>query len=799
MSAPHSGNQNMNSAQGKGDGTSDIKRIIHLVRTNWYLLVISVPLCLGAVYLFHRYTTPVYKASVTMLFKSNSERNLSDIDLMEGFGLSPEVRNIENQSFIIRSQKIIRKAIDRLDFRIAYYADGRFKDTELYHSAPFVVEMNTERPQLLNVPILFQFNENGNAVVSASADQGVLHNFEDAGNVGNIQPFTFEQEIAMGDTIEHPYFTFRLIPHTLHRGKPSGNYFVTFQSHERLTGMYRSRVAVSNYREGSSIVFISATGHNPQKTARFLNVLSEVILENNLSQKNDMATRSLEFIQLQLSSVADTLQKTQQQLMDFRRKNRFMVPSEFAARLGQDYFEREKELRLLQLKYTYYQTLKSRLLSGDMEEDYLLSAFAGDDAGVVRDLVSGYMETLAEKKMAMAASGEANPYYADLDKKLNLTRKTLLQALDKMMETVKIREEEVKDHSRTLSASMERLPALERDYLSLERAFKLNDAIYTFLLQKNSETQIAKASNIPDNEVLDEASVSGIVSPDEKGNYSKAFLLSLLIPAAFVGLRELLNNRIRDKREMEALAPGIPFLGTIVRNKHPLENVIYNIPHSLLAESFRSLRARVRFLLVENQNQVMVVTSTDTGEGKTFCALNLASVFAISGNKVALCGFDMRRPRLSEIFKRETSLGISNFLIGQATVEDVIYESELENLYFVPAGVTPPNPSELIAGNNTKTLFNHLRDRFDIVIVDTPPIGLVADARLLMQHSDCQLFIVRNGITHREHFSTTISELIAQKVDNLGLVLNDVNPSDNRYGYHNKGYYGNGSEIGIRQ
>ncbi len=794
MSTPPSGNQNMNRAQGKVDGNSDIKRIIRLVRTNWYMLAISIPLCLAAVYVFHRYTTPVFKASVTMLFKSNPERSLSDIDLMEGFGLSPEVRNIENQSFIIRSQKIIRKAIDRLDFRVAYFADGRFKDTELYHSAPFVVELNADKPQMLNTPIFIQFKEDGSAVISASAEQGVLHLFKDARNVGNIRPFSFEQVVAMGESVEHPCFSFRLMPDTLHRGRPSGNYFVTIQSHDQLTGMYRSRVGVSNYREGSSIVFISVTDENAQKSVRFLDVLSEVILENNLNQKNDMATRSLEFIQQQLSSVADTLQKTQQQLMDFRRQNRFMVPSEFAARLGQDYFEKEKDLRLLQLKYSYYQTLKSRLLSGDMEEDYLLSAFAGDDAGVVQGLVSGYMETLTEKNMAMAASGGSNPYYTELEKKLDLTRHTLLQALDKMMETVKIREEEVKDHSRMLSVNMERLPALERDYLSLERAFKLNDAIFTFLLQKNSETQIAKASNIPDNEVLDKASVSGIVSPDKKGNYSKAFLLSLVIPAALIGLHELLNNRIRDKHEMEVLAPGVPFLGNIVRNKQPLENVIPHLPHSLLAESFRSLRARVRFLLVENKNQVMVVTSTDTGEGKTFCALNLASVFAISGKKVALCGFDMRRPRLSEIFKRETSLGISNFLIGQASVEDIIYESELENLFFVPSGVTPPNPSELIAGNNTVALFTHLRSKFDIIIVDTPPIGLVADARLLMQHSDCQLFIVRNGITHREHFSTTISDLIAQKVNNLGLVLNDVNPSDSRYGYHNKGYYGNGDE-----
>ncbi len=790
MVAHPSGGQNIQGIHGKNDGFTDIRRILRLVWMNWYLFAIALPLCLGGVYIYHRYSTPVYKASVTMLFKNNPERSMSEIDLMEGFGLSPEVRNIENQSFIIRSQKIIRKVIDRLDFRVAYYSDGRFKDTELYHSAPFIIEMDPSRPQLLNVPIYIQFGEGGKISVSASAEQGVLHDFSQARNTGMIQPFVFDQEVKMGQTIEHPFFSFRLLPDSLRSVPQAGSFYVLFQSHGQLTNHYRSTVSVTNYREGSSIIFIGATGQNVQKTVRFLDELSAVILENNLDRKNDMASRSIEFIQQQLTNVADTLKGTQQKLMAFRKENRFMVPSEFASKLGQEYFEEEKELRLLQLRFNYYQTLKSRFLSGNIEEDYLLSAFAGDEGDIVSSLAREYMETLAEKKMTLGSSGNSNFYSLDLEKKLELTRQNLLLALDKMMETIVIRENEVKDHRDGLSEQMNRLPELEKNYLSLERAFKLNDAIYTFLLQKNSETQIAKASNVPDNEVLDQASVSGLVSPDQKGNYGKALLLALLIPAVIIGFRELLNSRIRDKRELEVLAPGVSFLGTIARNKQPIDNVIHEMPHSLLAESFRSLRAKVRFLLVENKHQVIVVTSTNTGEGKTFCALNLASVFAISGKKVALCGFDMRRPRLSEIFDHQNSLGISNFLIGRASMDDIIYESGFENLFFVPAGAVPPNPSELIAGNKTPEFFAYLRREFEVIIVDTPPIGLVADARLLMQFSDSQLFVVRSGITQREHFTSTIGELIQENIAHLGLVLNDVSPLDHSYGYRNNGYYG---------
>jgi capsular exopolysaccharide synthesis family protein len=365
-----------------------------------------------------------------------------------------------------------------------------------------------------------------------------------------------------------------------------------------------------------------------------------------------------------------------------------------------------------------------------------------------------------------------------------------MQAVDKMMETIVIRQNEIREQISNLSTRMDYLPELEKEYLELERAFKLNDAIYTFLLQKNSETQIAKASNTPDNEVLDQATITGIISPDKKGNYGKAFLLALIIPSVLIGLKEAFNNRIRDRGEMEAIAGEIPLMGTIVRNKTAGENIITQMPNSLLAESFRSLRTKIKFMSSDDDSLVILVTSTNTGEGKTFCALNLASVFAISGKKVALLGFDMRKPRLSEIFDKQQKAGISNFLIGQNNLDEIVYSSELENLWLVPSGITPPNPSELISGERTKKLFKHLRNRFDVIVVDTPPVGLVADARILMQYADCRLFVVRAGMTYKEHFAAIIEDLKNEEIKHLGLILNDVNPADKRYGYYNTDYYG---------
>ncbi|MCU4175942.1 GumC family protein [Carboxylicivirga sp. N1Y90] len=775
-------------SQKKADSLFDLNRILFLLRKNWYLFLISFPICLGSVFMYHRYTVPVYQARATLLLKSGENQSVSKSDLIEGFGLSPEVRSVENQTFIIRSRKLIKKAIDRLDFGLSYYQEGMIKDTELYHNSPFVVEFDSLHPQLLNVPISIQFTSNGSVDLKVEAEGGRLYNYNKQSGAGGLSAINFAKQVKLNEWVTEKGFSFR-IKGVSGQISPQNKYYVVFKSHNQLAGEYRGSLGVSPYREGSNIVFITSVGTNTEKIRRFLDELSIVILEHNLDRKNYMATRSLDFIEVQLKSIADTLDKVQNRLLNFRKNNRFMGPSEFSQKLAEQYFEADKELKMIEMQEGYYRYLQSNLETATDIEEFMLPAVDDENTGLVNQLVMQLITLEEEREMLTSAAESDNHYIKALETKIGVTSDNLKRAVNQVLKSYELERGKITRKMDGVVDDMDLLPDLEKSYLKIDRTYKLNDAIYTFLLQKHSETQIAKASNVPDNEIIDNASISAIVSPKSKSNYQKGFMLALLIPVGFIVLKEFLNTKVRGKDDVDYLVPNLPIMGMIIHSKSDAQNVIHDKPHSVISESFRAIRTKLKFMSSGAGAKIISLTSTNTGEGKTFCAQNLASVFSISGKKTVLLGFDLRKPRLTALFDLNGRDGLSNYLIGQCSIEDMIYETSYDNLFVIPAGPIPPNPSELISGDNTNTLFEYLRSNFDVVIVDSPPVGLVADARMLMQFSDNNLFVVRANYTLKEHMKLTVDNLIHDEVGNLGLIVNDVSLNEKSYGYYSAEYY----------
>ncbi len=787
MHKPNNSNNSYSPPQATENSFPDIRKILRLVKGNWYFLLISFPLIVGLTHLYHRYTPVVYKGSVTIMLKSDEKRTVSGAGIIEGFGLSPETKSIENQTIILQSKKVVKRAIDRLDFGIDIYSDGVLQDNDMYKKSPFVITMDSAHVQLLNTPIYIEPMGGSQVKIKIGSENALLHTFKDEQNHGGTGLIAFEKTIALGDEISTPFCKFSI--HSTSDVLPQVGYYFFFRSHDWLASTYRGKIQVSPYREGSSIIYISSTGTNTSKIRTFLSALSQVYLEQSLERKNEIAKRTIAFIETQLKQVADTLRQTQAKMIEFRRDNVFSAPSELSDRLAGQYFEYEKEMSQLLVRENYYNKLSKHLASEPLSDDYLLPVFSLDANSFISSMVTDLLALHNEFSLLQSQTNADNPMLGELNRKITLSKKNILTALDKILKNAAIEKEKIKGQMDIIASRMNYLPENERLFLDIERDYKLNDAIYTFLLQKQSETQITKASNTPDNEIIDEASIVGVVSPNKTKNNRQALFLAFLLPVGIVVLKEYLNNKIRDRQDVVSLAPNASILGYIPQYKGTENMVIKAEPLSSLSESFRALRTKLKFMIPSNEKLVLTITSTNTGEGKTFCALNLAVAFAISGKKTVLVGFDLRKPRLTEMFGHRNQQGLSNYLIGHATIDEIMYPGDLENLTIVPSGAIPPNPSELISGNYTTKFFSEMKENFDVVIVDSPPIGLVADTRLLMEHCNCHLFIVRVNKTVKEQFKHTLQNLVEDNVSPIGIVLNDISNKNGGYGYYSQKYY----------
>lgn len=771
------------------DNLLSVKRILSMVLRFWYFFAISVPIALAGVYLYHHYSIPVYHAQATLLFKGTDERVMPTTNIIGGVGLSPEDRKIENQTFLLKSYRIARRTIDRLDYGIEYYAHGRVKDTEMYHSSPFELVMDSSANQLLNVPMMISFLSDDKIKIEIVSENSNLYCFANHQYAGGSGGVDYNATIGWGEQLKQSFANFHLRKTGSNGSLEGKSYFVKLRSHDEIAAEYRGRLNVSNYGEGSSILFLGVTGTTPAKLKRYLDELCLVVIEHNLIQKNEIAERSLMFIQKQLDMIADTLDQTQNLLLNFRKNHKISEPMNAGKQMATQYFDLEQQRQGITLKKYYFSLLKSKLNDDPFSTDFLLPVFSEMNYPLVSQLVGELLTLNNEYREYASQANQTNPYLSTLVSKINVTRENLMISIDKALESLIIEDRMINSQLAGVDSRMNELPEIEKEYLRIERNYKLNDAIFTFLLQKKSETQITKASNSPDNEVVDQATVTGIISPNRKSNFSRALLLALALPAALIVLIEFLNVSVRGVEDLKHLAPEVPILGQIPHSKNDGNNAVIGAPHSNIAEAFRSIRTRLNFLSVEKPVRIIAITSTNTGDGKTFISMNLASAYAISGKRTIVLGFDLRRPKISESFNLVNKPGISNYLIGQTEASEICYTTDQPNLFVMPAGEIPPNPSELIGSHHTKKLFDWLAQNYDIIVVDLPPVGVVSDARLIFPFTDVLLYITRFNHTRKDHFQQTIQFLVAEQTRSMGLLFNDVELPGQGYGTYYSEYY----------
>ncbi|NQX97785.1 MAG: polysaccharide biosynthesis tyrosine autokinase [Flavobacteriales bacterium] len=529
----------------------------------------------------------------------------------------------------------------------------------------------------------------------------------------------------------------------------------------------------------------------PQRGIDFLNTLVQVYLENDILEKNKIASSTASFIAAQLATISAELKQIEMVRQDFKIEKGISDVSAESQMILENVKIKDQELSNFNLQLRFVEYLQGYIKENKNLADIAPSSLGINDPLLVK-LINQITELGIEKQKLELQAKEENIALKTINEQINYTRKKLVQNIKSIKNGLETSKKESKRALAVLEGELRSIPKTERELVSIEREYRVKESLYLYLLQKEAETSLALAASVSDNRIIEEARATPYpIRPIPKKSYSLALLLSLLLPTGLIFIKDLLNDTVKDKKTISRMT-GLPILGVVGFSKENSSLIVSEKPKSLIAESFRSIRTNLKYFAAGKEQKVMLITSSVGSEGKTYTAMNLSSIIAASGKKTVLLGFDLRKPKIVGDFGISNDKGISSFLIGAEKVEDVIQHTSIEYLDIIPSGPIPPNPSELIMNSKMDELIEKLKKEYDNIIIDSPPIGLVTDALLLSKYADVSIFVVRQNVTKKDHLSH-IGQLYREgKLINTTILFNAVKTGDSGYGYgygYGQGYY----------
>lgn len=766
----------------------DYLRILTNCLRFWWLFAISLAIAVGIAWYINKTSAPVYRAG-TMLLLKESRGGSQMYELTQGFGLSGEQSNLENQRYIYSSPKMIERAIKGIHFEVTYMNVGRLLDIEMFGmETPFRVCFDTLHCQPIGASFVAEYltPQKIKLHVTGSSISGysyLTNNY--TGYYKQNVDTTIIAELDKPNVCD--MFSFTLVSNRTYSAMsnaPIRFYFNTIQS---IVNQWQGRVDFQVTSQGGTVALITAVGSNTNKLIAFLRGLNAASMKYNLDKKNETATRTLTFLKEQLNQTADSLAAATERLKQFKIHHGFASRTEYASDLDRRYFTYDEQVRDMNLRRENLCTLREKLTEGSAIEDYFTVATFNDNPLIAQQVAN--LIDIQKTLYGIRNQNEDNPYKKLTRESETLAKSNLHTLIDQSIATYDLKISELRNQMHSLVAESGHIPDMETQNLSLERDYKIQDAVYTFLLQKESETLIAKASNTADNEVLQEPVPMGQIGPDANKNYTTGIAIGFLLPAAFFFLLELLNRKIRTLKELKKSVPNVPVIGVVPLDKNCGDTPTITQPQSAISECFRTLRTKLLFLSADHKVKIITFSSCNPSEGKTFCAINTAICFAQAGQKCLLMNYDLRRPRAEKALGITNKIGLTDYLVGNAQLEEIITHCHIQGLDVIPSGTIPPNPSELIVSTKNHELIEKLKSMYDIIIMDTAPVGCVADARLLIKSTDAYIFVTKANITEYAHLKETIESLIEEKTTNLNLLFNGASHSKREY-YRYGSYYG---------
>lgn len=730
----------------------------------WPLFVILIVLSLSCAWFYLRYATPIYQASASLLIK-DEKKGLDESNLMESLNLFGSKKIVENEIEILRSRSIAKEVVKNLRLYAPIVQEGRIHDLSGYEISPVWVEAKNLDSLVPVRDISFKYDVN----------TGKVH---------------FDNNMySLNEWISSPYGVIRFLTNPYFRGGALNKPFhFSLFSLRGATNQLLAGLQVSASSKQSTVINLTYKDDVPRRAE---NILNELIASYNraaVNDKNHLASNTLAFVDERLKNVFGELDSVEHSLERFRTKNRLVDISEqgkqFLANVGVN----DQKLGELNMQLAVLKQVEQYVTNKEKK-----GAIVPSTLGITDPILSGLLDQLYALEMQYEkmklTTAESNPLMLSVADQIAHLRPRILESIRNQIKSIEAGRNDVSNTNNQYSSMLQKLPNKERELLDISRQQSIKNSIYTFLLQKKEETALSYYSTVADSRVIDVAEAGNRpVSPKRMIIMGIALGVALLIGISYVEIREMLNRNVLYRAEIEKYTRA-PILGEVAFDQTNAALVIAEGKRSFIAEQFRQLRTSLGYLGINSRKKKILLTSSISGEGKSFITANLGVSLALIGKKVVIIELDLRKPKLSDAFNISRAKGISNYFIGDMEAEEIIKTTETPNLFLIPSGPIPPNPSELILNGRLPDLLNYLESHFDYIIIDTAPVNPVTDAYIVSPMCDATLFVIRHGYTPRFYLQKLDDQNKIRELKNMAIIFNGVK---NR-GYSNYGYgYGYG-------
>ena len=763
----------------------NIQELLFRYLIHWPWFVVSIIICIACAWGYLRLTTPIYNISATVLIKDEKKGGgasmSSDLEQMGLEGFVSSSSNVDNEIEVLRSKSLAREVVNNLGLFVTYMDEDEFPSKELYHTSPVLVSLTHQEadklPGRMEINMILQPTGALGVQITVGekeyrkqfdklpavfpTDEGTVAFFANNDTLSAVCPENITKERHITAFINRPFSVLK---------------------------EYVSSLSIAPTSKTTSVVVISLENTNTRRGRDYINKLLEMYNINANNDKNEVAQKTAEFIDERIGIISKELGSTEQDLENFKRSAGITDLSSEAQIALTGNAEYEKKRVENQTQINLVMDLQ-RYMKGN-EYEVLPSNIGLQDAASA-GAIDRYNQMLVERKRLLRTSTENNPTIINLDTSIRAMRTNVQATLDATLKGLQITKEDLAREASRYSRRINDAPTQERQFVSIARQQEIKSGLYLMLLQKREENAITLAATANNAKIIDEALADdNPISPKKTIVYLAALVLGVGLPVGVIYLIGLTKFKIEGRADVEKLT-SLPVVGDIPLADEKTGSIaVFENQNNLMSETFRNVRTNLQFML-ENGKNVILVTSTISGEGKSFISANLAISLSLLGKKVVIVGLDIRKPGLNKVFnipKKEH--GITQYLTNTtANLMDFVQPSDInKNLFILPGGTVPPNPTELLARGGLEKAIETLKANFDYVILDTAPVGMVTDTLLIGRVADLSVYVCRADYTHKAEF-TLINELAENnKLPNLCIAINGLDLNSRKYGY----YYGYG-------